>query len=62
MEIYLLKMSFLPPIHNLDTRYPISESAQTGWIKISLAEDFFHDNEYFFTYGNQALLQSRSTV
>ena len=36
----------------------MADQPLTGWIKISLPEDSFsHDNDYFFSYGNQGMLK-----
>jgi hypothetical protein len=57
-DLSTIKCPFSHPSTTWTPAIPLSDQPKTGWIKISLPEDSFtHDNEYFFTYGNQAMLK-----
>ena len=57
-KISTLKCPFSYPSTTWTPAISLSDQPETGWIKISLPEDSFpHDNEYFFTYGNQEMLK-----
>ena len=53
-----LKCRFSPPSTTWTPTISLSDHPPTGWIRISLPEDSFsQDNDYFFTYGNQEMLK-----
>ena len=57
-DLSTIKCPFSYPSTTWTPAIPLSDQPATGWIKIALPEDSFsHDNEYFFTYGNQAMLK-----
>lgn len=53
-----IKCRFSPPSTTWTPTISLSDQPPTGWIKISLPDDSFtQDNDYFFTYGNQEMLK-----
>ena len=57
-DLSTIKCRFSHPSTTWTPAISLSGQPETGWIKISLPEDSFsHDNEYFFTYGNQEMLK-----
>ena len=57
-DSFVEKCPFSYPSTTWTPSISLANQPTTGWIKISLPQDSFpHDNEYFFTYGNQGLLK-----
>ena len=57
-NLSIMKCPFAYPLTTWTPLISLADQPTTGWIKISLPEDSFsHDNEYFFTYGNQKMLK-----
>ena len=57
-DLSTIKCRFSHPSTTWTPAISLSGQPETGWIKISLPEDSFpNDNEYFFTYGNQEMLK-----
>ena len=57
-DLSTIKCRFSHPSTTWTPAISLSGQPETGWIKISLPQDSFsHDNEYFFTYGNQEMLK-----
>lgn len=57
-DSYIEKCRFSFPSTTWTPIISLADQPLTGWIKISLPEDSFsHDNDYFFSYGNQGMLK-----